>query len=74
MLAGKTLVDFTSLFSPYDLKKKMIVWYWVILKMIEIDHTNLTDQTKFILDKISKIENYFNQEIDPKKIMQKKIK
>ena len=42
--------------------------------MIEVDHTNLTDQTKFILDKISKIENYFNQEIDPKKIMQKKIK
>ena len=73
MLAGKTLVDFTSLFSPYDFEK-MIVWYWVILKMNETDNTNLTDQTKFILDEISKIENYLNQQIDQKKIMQQKIK
>ena len=27
------------------------------------DRTNLTDQTKFRLNEISKIENYFNQEI-----------
>ena len=73
MLAGKTLVDFTGLFSPYDFEK-MIVWYWVILKMNETDNTNLTDQTKFILDEISKIENYLNQQIDQKKIMQQKIK
>ena len=73
MLAGKTLVDFTSLFSPYDFEK-MIVWYWVILKMNETDNTNLTDQTKFILDEISKIENDLNQQIDQKKIMQQKIK
>ena len=32
--------------------------------MNETDKTNLTDQTKFRLDEISKIENYFNQEIN----------
>ena len=42
--------------------------------MNETDNTNLTDQTKFILDEISKIENYLNQQIDQKKIMQQKIK
>ena len=34
------------------------------------DRTNLTEQTKFRLDEISKIENYFHEEIDKKKIMQ----
>ena len=29
-----------------------------------IDKTNLTKQTKFILDEISKIENYFMEEIN----------
>ena len=42
--------------------------------MNETDNTNLTVQTKFILDEISKIENYLNQQIDQKKIMQQKIK
>ena len=31
--------------------------------MNEIDKTNLTDQTKFRVNEISKIKNYFNQEI-----------
>ena len=35
--------------------------------MNEIDKTNLTDQTKYRLNKISKIDNYFNQEINKKK-------
>ena len=35
--------------------------------MNEIDKTNLTDQTKFRLNEISKIENYFNQEINERK-------
>ena len=35
-----------------------------------IDRTNLTEQTKFRLDEISKIENYFHEEIDKKKKMQ----
>ena len=36
--------------------------------MGEIDETNLTDQTKFRLNEISRIQNYFNLEIS-KEIM-----
>ena len=32
--------------------------------MNEIDKTNLTDQTKYRLNEITKIENYFNSEIN----------
>ena len=32
------------------------------------DRTNLTDLTKFRLNEISKIENYFNQEIKERKL------
>ena len=32
-----------------------------------IDRTNLTDQTKFKLNKISKIQNYFKQKIKERK-------
>ena len=32
--------------------------------MNEIDRTNLTDQTKFRLNEITKIEHYFNSEIN----------
>ena len=35
----------------------------------EIDETNLTNQTKFRLDEISKIENYFIERTNKKKIM-----
>ena len=49
---GKILVDFKSMFSPYDFEKKMTVEFWVISKMNEIDKTNLTDQTKFRLKEI----------------------
>ena len=38
-----------------------------------IDRTNLTEETKFPLDEISKIENYFHQEINPKKSCSKKL-
>ena len=41
--------------------------------MNEIDKTNLTDQTKYRLNKISKIDNYFNQEINKKKWCSKKL-
>ena len=40
--------------------------------MNEIDKTNLTDQTKFRMDEISKIENYFNSEINQRKLYSKK--
>ena len=38
-----------------------------------IDRTNLTNQTKFRLNEISKIENYFNQEIKERKLNSKKL-
>ena len=43
--------------------KKNTVEFWVIVKMNEIDKTNLIDQTKFRLNEISKIENYFTQRL-----------
>ena len=38
-----------------------------------IDRTNLTEQTQFWLDEISKIENYFYQEINQRKSCSKKL-
>ena len=35
--------------------------------MDEIDKTKLSDQTKFRIDKIKKIEKYFNSEINQRK-------
>ena len=40
--------------------------------MNEIDKTNLTDQTKIRLNKITNIGNYFNQEINQRKLCSKK--
>ena len=41
--------------------------------MNEIDKTNLSDQTKFRQDEIRKIENYFNSEINQRKLCSKKL-
>ena len=38
-----------------------------------IDRTNLTEQTKFRLHEISKIENYFHEEINQRKSCSKKL-
>ena len=38
-----------------------------------IDETNLFEQTKFRLDEISKIENYFIEEINQRKSCHKKL-
>ena len=38
-----------------------------------IDKTNLTNQTKFQLDEISKIENCFIEEINQRKLCSKKL-
>ena len=37
-------------------------------------HPNLSDQTKFRLNEINKIKDYFNLEIEERKIMSKKLK
>ena len=39
----------------------------------ETDETKLSDQTKFRLDEIKKIENYFNSEINQRKLCSKKL-
>ena len=41
--------------------------------MNEIDKENLTDQTKFWLNEIGKIDNCFNQEINQRKSCSKKL-
>ena len=41
--------------------------------MDEIDKTKLSDQTKFRLDEIKKIENYFHEEINQRKLCSKKL-
>ena len=56
--AGKTLTDFTSLFSAYDFGK-ITVQSCVILKMDKVS-SNLSDQTKLRLNEFNKINNYFN--------------
>ena len=41
--------------------------------MNEIDKTNLTDQTKYRLNEITKTENYVNSEIKQRKSCIKKL-
>ena len=41
--------------------------------MNEVNKTNLTDHTKFRLNEIAKIENYFNSEINQRKTSSKKL-
>ena len=42
--------------------------------MNEIEKTNLADLTKYILNEITKIEDYFNQEINQRKLCSKKLR
>ena len=53
--------------------KKLIVYIWVISKINEIDKKNLTDQTKYRLNEITKTENYVNSEINQRKSCIKKL-
>ena len=79
MLAGKKLTDYANMFSPYDFDKNDHIIFRLISKMNEsnsvesVDRTNLTNQTKFQLDEISKIENYFIEEINQRKSCSKKL-
>ena len=79
MLAGKKLTDYANMFSPYDFDKNDHIIFRLISKMNEsnsvesVDRTNLTNQTKFQLDEISKIENYFIEELNQRKSCSKKL-
>ena len=51
----------------------MTIQFSIILKMDEIDETKLSDQTNFRLDEIKRIENYFHEEINQRKLSTKKL-
>ena len=81
MLAGKKSTDYSNLFSPYDFKKNDSI---ILSKINEcnsiennsigaIDKTNLSEQTKFRLGEISKIENYFIEKINQRKSCSRKL-
>ena len=62
MLAGKKLTDYTSLFSPHDFEKNdqtILSWMNENNFTEAIDSTNLTEQIKTRLDKITEFEDYF---------------
>ena len=75
MFVGKSLIDFTSLFSPYDFKKNDDIILSYFLKMNELNSAeiSLSDQTKFRLNEINKIKYYFHSEIQERKIRSKKL-
>ena len=77
MLAGKKLTDFTGLFSPYGFEENdgIILSSFKLneCSSVEIHKTNLTDQTKYRLNEITKTENYFNSEINQRKSCSKKL-
>ena len=77
MLAGKKLTDFTGLFSPYGFEENdgIILSSFKLneCNSVEIHKTNLTDQTKYRLNEITKTENYFNSEINQRKSCSKKL-
>ena len=58
MLKGKTLLDYTNLFSPNDFKK---------------NNLELTDVNKYRLNEINKIKEYFDNEIKERKDIIKKL-
>ena len=47
--------------------KIMVIQFWVTLKISEIIDSNLSDQTKYSLNEINKIKDYFKSEIQEKK-------
>ena len=70
MLKGKTLLDYTYLFSPTDFKKndQVIKEYLKMNNIIE-----LTDVNKYRLDEINKIRDCFDTEIKERKDIIKKL-
>ena len=70
MLKGKTLLDYTNLFSPNNFKKsdELLKEYLKMNNIIE-----LTDVNKYRLDEINKIRDYFNNEIKERKDIIKKL-
>ena len=70
MLKGKTLLDYTNLFSPNDFKKNDRVIKRILMNNI-IELTDMVN--KYILDEINKIRDYFDNEIKERKDIIKKL-
>ena len=75
MLKGKTLLDYTNLFSPNDFKKNdQIIKEYLRMNNISVADTTagpnaleLTDANKYRLDEVNKIKEYFDNEIKERK-------
>ena len=78
MLAGKKLTVYTIFFFT-RFKKKTMTSFCLISNINQsnsieaIEKTKLTEQRKFWLDEISRIENYFHEEINQRTSCSKKI-
>ena len=87
MLSGKTLTEFTNLFSPNNLIKWLHnskLFYDKCLKMSECNSYEthniypnlgvpLSDQQQFMLNKINEIKDYFVAETKERKLMSKRL-
>ena len=69
-LSGKTLLDYTNLFSPYDYKKNDKLIYISILKINMVEKSSL----EFRLRKIDETRNYLLDEIKHNDLMSEKYK
>ena len=65
MIKGKALLDYTNLFSPNDFKKND--------QIIKRNNLELVDINKYRLNEIHKIKDYFNNEINDRKNIIKKL-
>ena len=69
-LSGKTLLDYTNLFSPYDYKKNDKIIYISILKTNVVEKSSLG----FRLRKTDETRNYLLDEIKHNDLMSEKYK
>ena len=67
-LAGKNLIHYNSLFSPYYFEKNgnIILSYSRMSAATNMD-SNLSDQTNFSLNEIDKIKDYFMEKFKKEK-------
>ena len=71
MLKGKSLTDFTSLFSPNNFIENddIILNYFQNEEAPNIIYPNLHDQQQFRLNKINEVKYYFIAEIKEREIV-----
>ena len=66
---GKSLIDFTSLFSPHDFKRND----QLLKEYLRMNNLELTDINNYRLNEINKIKDYFNNEKNERKDVIKKL-